>query len=234
MILTTQNIIRLPKVYQTRPFLLPVILVVILALGIIGLFFLFKELQNSWGKVKGLENDLNVMAVKSEELARIDRAKIQSQKDITIKALPEALAVLPLMSNVRQISVQTGVQLTQMAVSLQGESKGPTVSNLRVDVVGALPDMQRFLESVEKSLPVVSVGDGRLSSSEDSVSISVTFQTFAKKIPTQLPAFTEQVNLLTKEEEELTQKLYQLYNQLPASTFSVPAPIEPRPNPFTF
>ena len=205
------------------------------AAAIIGAFLLvlvsfplFGKLIDSWQKLGGLRQTVEKLSVKKDFLANLDNREVNAAA-VASRALPTKMGALLAVAQIRAAAGEKGVNITKVQVTIK-EAELNT-AQIKIDIQGPLEQVNEFLKVVEKTLPLIRIGDGKTSKSGGLIDTSVLFETYWKGVP-KLPEIDEALPELTDKEKEFLTKLNGF-----RETTKVIVPVsegQGRPNPFSF
>lgn len=228
--------IELTRLAKEKTLLLPGVLLVIISFSLIGLFILFQKLGEVREQITTLEQRILVLSSKQDLLSRLAKAQIQSQVNLSTKALPEKSTLPTVIARIKDAAADSGVTILQVRVAgAEGEKSGSLSSvDIQLDCEGKVTDVDNFLSEIGRSLPIIFVERGRLSSPFGLAQTTLTLRTFWERIPSSLPPIDQPIQSLTQEEQQLIANLQNFKEQRTAFVVPLVSAVESRPNPFSF
>lgn len=213
----------------SRSFIYLLIFIVGAGLAIILSVPIFGRVKTSWDNFSVTKKKVALMSVKKDSLASLDKSSVESAA-VAGRALPLKVGVVSALARIREVAQSAGVSISKVQMSTK-EDAVPQTNVLSVSVVGGVSDVRRFVQEAQNTLPVVKIGEGKITTSGGPMETTVNFETFWKEAP-KLPGIEELMPVLTGEEKTLLEKLKTFKGAIPVSGQS--SSYEPRPNPFSF
>jgi len=188
----------------------PVGLLVLLVL----LFFMSVKIgsaniKNSKSLISDLEGKNKTLTAKLGTLREIEN-DVSDASDITSVALPQENPALVAVSQIKYLASANNTQITNLEVGKGFAKEEVSELNMGFDVSGQTSDILRFLASVKTVAPIVIVSDVSLSSLSGENIASTSVIAHWSDFPAKIPALSENIETLTKEEEKLLSEVSEL------------------------
>lgn len=232
--------IKILQILGERNLLIPLVIAVFLGTTLVVVVPLISNLLFQQEEIGRLEKEVNALSTKRDRLQNLNSEQINEGVKMATKALPAKAAVLPIISFVRSAAAQSGLVIIQLRVARENLGKDQSVSGaassgITVELEGPVADIQQFLGNVRRVLPIIEVGRGKLTTRGGVTQVTVTLNTFWKKLPEQLSGVSAPLPQLTPNEEKLLSSIKQLGSGEITQTI-VPSQTStaPRLNPFAF
>ncbi|MEK7571385.1 MAG: hypothetical protein AAB553_03850 [Patescibacteria group bacterium] len=181
--------------YKDSPLYAGAVFGVISTVSLILLIFLVIPQIQSWfslrEQVVQMEQKIAVLRNNTTYLQSVDRAQVQKQLDISLAALPWDKQVDSILQAINNASITSGVGLGDFAfqignvstlaasVTSDPETRGLNTTRVNISVTGSLARVQKFLETLQKSLPLSEV----ISAEGTSQSTNILMQFYQKPLP---------------------------------------------------
>lgn len=230
--------LRLPAKHQAQPFIIPAIIGFAIIISSIGAYFLYGQFLMVKQQTQQLEKEVSILFAKKFGLSSLNKAQLETQRTILVQAMPPKAAILSLMGRVKDIAVQSNVNLTQVRFSSQQTKDKTSSTYFELVADGTFYNIQLFLNKLERSLPLVVIEKGSINGTKESIKLSVRIRTFGSAIPDSLPPATTPFVPITKDQEAFIQTISGYEGRFSSTVagrggFSS-SPVQSRPNPFAF
>lgn len=175
--------------------------------GVIILFFIvgnfgFAKISEVRLNSQKAAKDEAVLLQKLEILNAID-PEIESQVNILTTTLPYSNPALLVTSQIKLVGEETAVILYGLKSGAESTENNLSKIVLNFEVVGSRGSVFEFMKKLQAASPLMLVDKVKISESEEGARAAVALKTYWAKLPTKLPAVTDQINGLTSEEEDL-------------------------------
>lgn len=194
------------------------ILVAIIGLLVFALSFGLKQITSVRAKIAAGNKSETTLKQKVQTLETV--AEILPG-DVTFLdiVLPSKGSVLYGLSQVKNQSLSNNVAISSLKTGTQiPESDGVYKTSISFDAEGDEQSIYNLLNSFSKLLPLMNVDKVSLNKSGDLARASISVSVFSSELPKKIPALTESVKELTKEEITTLTEL---------ATYSMPQFVEP-------
>lgn len=194
------------------------ILSVIVLLFILVLTFGLKQITSVRNKISAGNKSETTLKQKAQTLETV--AEILPG-DVTFLdiVLPSKGSVLYGLSQVKTQALTNNIALSSLKTGTSiPESDGVFKTSISFDAEGEEQSIYIFLNSFSKLLPLMIVDKVSINKSENLARASVSISVFSSELPKKIPALTESVKELTKEEVKTLTEL---------STYGMPQFVEP-------
>jgi hypothetical protein len=133
--------------------------------------------------------------------------------------LPSKGAVLYGLSQIKSQALTYGITLSSLKTGIAiPESDGVYKTSISFDAEGEEQSIYTFLNSFSKLLPLMNVDKVSLNKSANNARTNVTISVYSSELPKKIPALTESVKELTRDEISTLQDL---------ATYGIPQFVEP-------
>lgn len=163
-------------------------------------------------KLKEYESAHSKEVLLSDKLDSLKKISITSldPQDITVVAMPSNNPVVWVISNMRRLSEEYGVEVGGISVGRQGVGGADKILSSVIDFECRAESMEAFLSFVDdltKTLPITSL-DAVTVNKKSGTDVNVfegkvSLEVYWSEFPTTLPALTQPVNELTNEDLNL-------------------------------
>lgn len=213
----------------SRSFIYLLVFIVGAGLAIILSVPIFSRVKTSWDNFSVTKKKVDLMSLKKDSLANLDANSVESAA-VSGRALPLRVGAVSALARIREVAQSVGVSVSKVQLSTK-EDVVPQANVLTISVVGGVSDVRKFLEEAQNTLPLVKIGEGKITTSGGPMEATVDFETFWQPAP-KLPGIEEALPVLTGEEKNLLDKLKTFKGATAVSGQS--SSYESRPNPFSF
>lgn len=187
-------------------------------LGLLGLFILLSaviyklavsQIPLQRGKFSAQMRKEQTLKQKSELLRTLEKS-ILEQADLTSFALPNKNASFAVVSQLNKLAGENLVFITNLRIGGETKDGNLSSSDLGFDVEGTVSSVLSFLKGVGNIAPITLIDKIQLNQTQDVARATVRVKTFWADFPSTLPAVSEPIEDLTKEEEEILVKVVNL------------------------
>lgn len=194
------------------------ILTIIIFLFILLITFSLKQINAIRSKIASNTKIESQLRQKVQTLETVEDVLSEGSTFLDI-VLPSKGSVLYGLSQIKAQSLIFGVSLSSLKTGTQIPVEGGVnKASISFEVEGDEQSIYAFLGSFSKLLPLTSVDKVSLSKSENSARANVTLNVYSSELPKKIPALTEPIKELSKEEITLLKEL---------STYAMPQFVEP-------
>jgi len=179
---------------------------------------------------------LSRLEAKLADLKTLNEFELSERTTLSLQAIPDKKNVMAVMTSLRTQATETGAAIESLQVS-PGElsataSAKPGVDKLdfKLEIVGTLDSVLNLFEKIQSSLPLVSLSQVKIELSGETVTVSLTLESYFLPLPETLEAIDSPVPKLTSDEEKVLGEISS-YSFLPPVSFP---PVVGRTNPFSF
>lgn len=132
---------------------------------------------------------------------------ILSSSSTSLLALPESNPSLSVISQLRRLSAERGISLSNIKTSGEITDKsGLKRVDVTFDLEGSRTLVIDFLQSIDKFAPISGVDKIKLNEAGGVIRGSIVVKSFWSELPKKLPSLTDKINDLTADEKQtLTQ-----------------------------
>lgn len=214
---------------KIKTFALPVL---ILALTIFSFSYLIRpkieQISEISDSIKAKEIKALKLAEKVSLLESFNEEELLARSKLAIEALPEGKKPMMILKALESIANQTGVELVKADVKpgkisdISGEEKTAAPSlNYSIKLVGRLDQIGQFFKKIEKTLPVIRLGDVSLKqeSGSDFWDLSADVTAYYLFLPSSLGRVDTPVYLVSEKER----KVYEILTGFSSVSFSEPS-----------
>lgn len=199
---------------SVAPFLIAIVLFII-----VGKFGI-SQISNIRSKIKTAEKKHSTLSQKLNILRSISQVS-SDWADLTVYALPESNPSLQLLSQLRLISSNNSVILSEMRIS-SGAPRSENLStiNSSFTVLGTKDSVIAFCNDLGKIAPITIISRIELSDQGGITQADVTTATFYAGLPKSIPSVTQQIIDLSDSEKELISQIEDLQTPIIGQSFS--------------
>jgi len=225
-----------------KPFILPVgILVLILISARVIIWPRIDKISKLSRSIMKEETRLSQLTEKLTLLKSLNEPELASRSKLVTDALPESKRPIYIMSVLKQVSKESGVQTQKMSVkpglmATESAKKKAQVPSLTFPMVvlGTYDDAIRFVKRLAKTVPMVRVErlSFRRAGGKDLWEVSSEVASFYLSLPKTLGKIDSPVRVVTEKENKICDQLKQFSSPYAASGILLPPVESGRDNPF--
>lgn len=206
-------------------------LIVVIILSFIAVPFGISKVTDLQGQINTLQNNKNILSQKLSLLQSIS-ATVSQDSESALSAVPNTNTTLVAISQVKNISSQNGVSVSNIkAGSEVVDSIGTSHVAVSFRVAGSRSQILAFLKDVSNMAPIALVNIVKISGNNDSEAADITIESYWAPLPKTLPTLTSPINDLTANEKSVLTSVTSLIQP----TFSIVPPTDGagKTDPFT-
>lgn len=217
-------------VKQLRPLLVP-------ATSLLLILFLFVSgVTQALGLIEGKRNELslaqkdeNTLEQKQQVLTELG-SEATTFANVTSDALPEKNASLIMISQIKGLTAQRLLAISDLKIGRAVEDGALTKAQLQFDIDGDPGQVIAFIRELASVAPISRLDSVSINQSGDIIRASVALSVYSASFPEQLPAIKEPLSGLTDKEREVLGILTDLTP--PPFSSITPEPPGAKANPF--
>lgn len=180
----------------------------------------YSQISLVYAKVSDLKDTQEKLVAKLNILESVESALSENITFIDV-ALPSKSSIIYGLAQVKKLASENSVVVSNLkAGSAILEDNGISKYSINFEAEGFDADIQKFLLSFYKALPIMNIDKVKIDKSGDIARSTVSLYIYFADLPEKIPAVTESVNGLSSEDIKMIEEL---------STYTLPDFFDPKP-----
>lgn len=212
--------------FLAKPF--AILMGVVIVFGLIC-YFGYKQITAVSAKLKDAQR-LQGVLTKNLSILQSFTAEVEDKQTFIDLVLPSKNSPLFVMSQVKFLSFERGLTVSNMRAGASSDSQGLIKSSVSFDLEGEVSEIDQFIQELSKSLPISLISKLRTTIEGSLARASFTVDVFSADNPDKIPALTAPKTALTDQERQILIGLTQY--RLPQFVEPTAQDEQPRSDPF--
>lgn len=219
---------------QYRPYLLPlIVVVVIIALSATLGRYMVSNILDTRTKIESLNAENKSLQAKVQVLSTVDQTKLSGELDKVVQALPAKPSTLPALSSLRSFAFQRNLDVSSFNVKDGSIAKSPTkIVEIDLTVVGSQENVVAFLADVKSAAPLMQISNADITNANDTTRANLIVFSYWGPLPTTLGKSDTPIDALKPSEQDRLNDLQNLKSATGGAL--IPSSPQGKDNPFTF
>lgn len=193
---------------------------VLMLLFIVSFRIGLTKIQDQNSQNAKLQKDIETLKLKEETLSKISNL-ISGKGQVFSLALPSANSTLIVFTQIKSVAGSSGLILQNLKAGSETKDQGYSKTEIGFDLNGTLPLLLAFFKNIPNLAPVMTLSKIQINSTGTEATANVGITVYWSPLPLKIPAITDPISDLTKDETAVLDKISKLtlppFSTVPAS-----------------